>query len=456
MPFDRSITPSLGPDPVFRFPPIEHRVLAADLHAWTVERSDVPVVALAVMVPSGSAADPSSRHGLSALVADLLDEGTTSRTALELHEELARIGAELDTDVGADTTVLSVLTLARHFDRALELLSEVLTHPRFDHADFTRVRDLRLSRLRQLRDVPGAVADRAFTRDLFGDHAYAHTPLGSEAALASTSLDDVVAHHRRAFGLRGGHVVAVGEVARDRAYRAIEAALGGGADPLAPRPPVVTDATPSTRPHRIVLVDRPGAVQSEVRVGRVAVARATPLYFPLLLANAVLGGQFVSRLNTNLRETKGYTYGVRSAFDFRKAAGPFVVATSVQTDATADTVREILREIGELGGERPVTADELARAKASLSRGYPRAFETAEQVARGAVMLATHDLPLDYFSRFAERVGEVSIDAVTGAARAVLDPASMRVTVVGDAQKVGAALDALGLGARLSLDVSGV
>lgn len=455
MPLDRKIKPSIGPDPVFTFPAIARCLMAGQVHTWTVRRTDVPVVALAVMVPGGSAGDPSDRRGLTALMADLLDEGTTSRATLQLHEELARLGAELETDVGADTTVLSLLTLARHFDRALDLLGDMWRHPRFDEADFGRVRDLRLNRLRQMRDVPSAVADRAFARDLFGDHAYAHTPLGSEVDLSRTSRDEVAAHHRQRFGTSGAHVVVVGDVDPAHASSAVERLLGGEAATAASAL-AVTDATPRPQAQRIVLVDRPGAVQSQVRVGRVAVARRTPLYFPLLLANAVLGGQFVSRLNTNLREKKGYTYGVRSAFDFRKAAGPFVVATSVQTDATAATVHEILREMAELGGARPVTADELWRAKAALTRGYPRGFESAEQVARGALMLATHDLPLDHFSRFAERVEAVTIETLTAAARAVLEPDAMRVTVVGDAEKVGPALDALGLGGHVPLDAARV
>lgn len=451
MAIDRTSKPVLGPDPSFAFPPIDHRAIGPGVQAWTVTRSDVPVVAVELMIPGGSASDPSDRRGLTALMADLLDEGTTTRTALELHEALARLGAELDTDVGSDTTVLSLLTLSRHFDSALELLADVLRRPRFDAHDFARVRDTRVSRIRQMRDLPGALADRALSRELYGDHPYAHTPVGDETSLAATARDEVERHHRERFGLRGLHVVVSGDVERDRALDVVSHHLAA-ATPVVPLGRDVPDARAEGRGHRIVLVDRPGAVQSEVRVGRIAVARRTPHYFQLILANAVLGGQFMSRLTTNLRETKGYTYGVRSAFDFRRGAGPFVVATSVQTDATADTVSEILRELHELGGARPATDDELARAKASLTRGYPRGFETAEQVARGALMLATHDLPLDYFSRFADHVRAVTIDAVTEVARTYLDPSDMQVVVVGDAEKVGPALDALGLGGRISLD----
>lgn len=453
---DRTQKPSLGPAPSFSFPSIERRPLATGLEVWTVERADVPVAALAVLIPAGSASDPDERPGLTALAADLLDEGTTTRSALQLHEELQGLGAELDIDVSPDTTVVSLLTLARHFEQAAELLADVVRQPAFAADDFTRVRELRLNRLRQLRDVPSALADRAFARDLFGTHPYAHTPLGTEESLTAATREDVAAQHRRSLAARGAHVVVVGAVDGVRVHRSLPAfqpvSSSVGQDML----PAVPDATPPRQPHRLVLVDRPGAVQSEIRVGRLAVSRRTPHYFPLVVANAILGGQFVSRLNTNLRETKGYTYGVRSAFDFRKSTGPFVVATSVQTDATADTICEILRECDEMGGARPATPEELNRAKAALTRGYPRGFETAEQVARGALMLATHDLPLDYFSRFAERVTAVGIADVTEVARWIWNPADLRITIVGDATKVGSALDAAGFSERLLLDPAGV
>jgi predicted Zn-dependent peptidase len=198
--------------------------------------------------------------------------------------------------------------------------------------------------------------------------------------------------------------------------------------------------------RRLVLVHRPEAPQSELRVGHVAVARSTPDYHALVVLNALLGGQFVSRINLNLREEKGLTYGARSSFDWRRAPGPFVVQTSVQTDATAVAVGEILRELADVGGDRPPTEGELALAKASLTRGFARNFETAEQVARALAQLSVYDLPPTWFDEFVGRVQAVDGAAVIDAARRHLRPAAALVSIVGDRARTERDLDALGFG----------
>jgi predicted Zn-dependent peptidase len=195
----------------------------------------------------------------------------------------------------------------------------------------------------------------------------------------------------------------------------------------------------------VAIVDRPGAAQSEIRIGQVAHPRQTPDYHALLVLNAILGGQFVSRLNMNLREEKGYTYGARSGFDFRRSNGPFTVQSAVQTTATAESVHEVLEEIRAIGGRRPATEEEVGLARSSLTRGYPRNFETAGQVARGLAQLALYGLPDDTFLQFVPAVDAVDAAAVTRAA-ARLDPANMTVAIVGDRASVEAPLAALGLG----------
>ncbi len=221
------------------------------------------------------------------------------------------------------------------------------------------------------------------------------------------------------------------------------AGLDAGATAAAAGP--ASDAVPAAT-RRLVTVHRAGSPQSELRIGRIAAGRSTPDYHALVVLNTVLGGQFVSRINLNLREEKGYTYGARSGFDFRRQPGPFVVQASVQTDATADAVREVLREVDEIGGERPVSARELALARAALTRGYPRNFETAEQVARAIAQLALYELPDDYFDGFVERVRAVGIDDVTDVARRYLPADEMLAVVVGDCDRVVGPLETLGFG----------
>jgi len=204
---------------------------------------------------------------------------------------------------------------------------------------------------------------------------------------------------------------------------------------------------PAPAPSRLLLVDRPGSAQSELRIGHVGVSRRTPDYHALLLVNLVLGGQFVSRLNMNLREHKGYTYGARSWFEFRLGRGPFQMSASVQTDVTADAIREALGEVSAMRGDRPVTVDELETARAALTRGYPRNFETADQVARSVAQLALYELPDDYFATFVPRVEALGLDAIHDAAVRHLHPDRLVTLVVGDKARVEETLGGLSLGA---------
>jgi predicted Zn-dependent peptidase len=437
MPVDRSRLPGLGPEQSFTFPEIRRITLANGLRVWTVEHHQVPLVAVLALVPAGAAADPPDRPGLAAIAGDMLDEGCGDRSALDVHEALGRIGAQLDLDVGHDATVLGLTTLERHLDRGLELVRDMLVRPRFEQREFDRVRDLRLNRLLQLKDMPPALADRAFTQLLYRNHPYGHLPIGTEASLRSMMIRDITGFHRRVFVPAQTTIIAVGAVAR--AFEAWTAA----ADPL-PDPDRFPD--PLAPGMRIALVHRAAAAQSELRIGHVALPRRSPDYHAALVANMVLGGQFVSRINMNLREDKGYTYGARTAFEFRRAPGPFVLHASVQADATAEAVREAVEEIRAIRGDRPVTRQELELGRASLTRGYPRNFETADQIARAAAQLALYELPDDYFTTFVPKVLALDETVVTATAAKHLDPSRLLTVVVGDRDKLISPLRALEMG----------
>lgn len=450
MTVDRSGLPAVGPDLSVRFPQVARGALGNGLALWTVERRDVPVVTFQVVVPVGSSADPPDRPGLAALTADLLDEGSDERDAIAMHEALARMGGHLEIDTGYDATVVTLVALSRFRVEALRLLGDMVFRPRLAEPDFDRVRDLRCNRLAQMRDVPAALAERAFATHLFGDHPYGHLPIGTEAALRSATIDDVRAFHARRFRVDGLLLIAVGDVSHEQVEAAsrevLDVAGGDGRvefDNVAPAPA-------GHRGRRLALVDRPGAPQSELRIGHVSVARSTPDYHTLVVLNALLGGQFVSRINLKLREEKGYTYGARSAFDWRRAPGPFVVQTSVQTDATAAAVGEILAEMGDVAGARPPTDRELTLARSSLTRGYARNFETSEQVGRALVQMAVYDLPGSWFDQFVSRVNDVGADAVVEAASRYLRPADALVTVVGDREKTLRDLAAVGFDTTLA------
>ena len=444
---DRSRLPDLGPEPSFEFPAIHRSTLANGVRVWTVEHRQVPLIAVLALVPVGASSDPPQRPGLAAITGDMLDEGSGDRSALEVNEALGRIGAQLDLDVGYDAMVIGITMLERYLDRGLELVRDMLVRPRLEQREFDRVRELRLNRLLQLKDMPPALADRAFAQLIYRGHPYGHLPIGSEGALRALMIRDIMSFHRRACIPSRTTLIAVGDASHDMLQRAVQRAFEAWradetepvADPetFAPAPPPAT---------RLALVHRPGAAQSELRIGHVALPRRTTDYHAALVANMILGGQFVSRINMNLREDKGYTYGARTAFEFRRAAGPFVLHASVQSDATADALKEVLVEIRAIRGERPVTRQELEVGRASLTRGYPRNFETADQIARAAAQLALYDLPDDYFSTFVPKVLSLTEEAVTAVAAKHIDPDRLLTVIVGDRDKLAPSLKALELG----------
>jgi zinc protease len=449
---DRSALPQLGELPPYQFPEIRRGSLASGLRVWTIEHRAVPLISVLVLIRRGSAADPAGREGLAAMVGDLLDEGCGDLDALAFHEALGRIGAQLDTEVGSDATLLGLTVLSRFADRGAALLAEMTRRPRLDKQDFERVRDLRLNRLVQIRDMPPALADRAFTELVYRDHPYGHLSIGSESGLRTMTLDDITGYHAAAYVPDTVTVIAAG----DGSHEDLAALVGRVFSDWTSGNAALPDdsaalAMPSPPTARLCLMHKAGAAQSELRIGHMSVPRSAPDYLHLLVLNMVLGGQFVSRINMNLREDKGYTYGARTSFDARRGPGPFLLQASVQADATTASIRESLKEIADVRSSRPVTRAELETGRAALTRGYPRNFETAEQVARAAAQMALHDLPENYYSTFVPKVMALDEAAVTDAARRHLDPDRMLTLIVGDRERVGASLEELGLGAPFDL-----
>jgi len=447
--------PSVGPPDAVRFPPVSREVLDNGLAVWVISDSAMGVVSAALVMPAGSADDPPERPGLVSLTADMLDEGAAGRDAIELSEELGRLGSRLAIDVDPDVTAISIGTLDRRFSETLGLLADVVLRPHFGAPDFDRVRELRGSRLRQLTQSAGTVAGRAFATAVYGDHPYGHGTLGTTRALELMSVDEARSTWERASQPAGATLVVAGGVTADEVMRAVK---GSGLDRWKAGKDVGslfrTDANrnrlPTSFPGRgttpsVLLVDRPGAPQSELRVGHLGPPRHTPDYHALVTLNAVLGGQFTSRLNRNLRETRGITYGARTAFDMHRVAGSFLCDTSVQSDATAVAGREILNEFRAIREPGAVSAEELALAQASLTRGYVRHFETAAHFTRALIELATYDLPAETFDRFVPAVTAVTPDDLARAGQTALFPDACAIVVVGDAAKCRGPLEESGL-----------
>lgn len=443
MTVDRSRLPVPGAARPFHFPAIHKSALPNGLRLWSVHHAAIPVVTFTLLIRRGAADDPPGHEGLAAITVDMLDEGSGDRSAIEIHEAMSRLGAQLDSDIGADAAVLTITCLSRFAESALMLLADIVARPSLRDHDFERVRQLRLHRLTQLRDMPGAVADRAFVKLLYGNHPYGHTPLGSEPALNALRVDDVRAFHDAVVRPADATLIAAGDcdhaLLQQFAWHAFgdwDGAHDGQRRAVPPLP----------HPPRLNIVPRAGAPQSELRIGHVAVSRNTPDYHALVAANMILGGQFVSRINLNLREEKGLTYGARTSFDFRRMAGPFSLQVSVQTAGTAQAIHESLSEIAAIRGARPVTTSELELGVAALTRGYARNFETAEQLGRAVTQLALYDLPDDYFDTFVPILERVTADDVTRVTSEYLDPDRLTTLIVGDYEAIAADLGSLSLG----------
>ena len=446
---DRTRLPIPGADRPFHFPRIVRRTLSNGLEIRAVRHRSVPVVAIVLLVPGGSSVDPADAHGLVSITSGLLDEGSRGQSALEIADRVARIGGDLDLDAGMDAVVIGMTTLDRFFETGLEIVHEIVTAPNLENDDFNRIRNLRLERLKQMKDHAAALAERAYARVLYGSHPYGHLSLGSEAALTTMTLDGVRDLHAAMFAPAGSTLVVVGDRPEEelldvaaKMFDPWRAALSAA--------PIDRDAAllppPEMPAVKLGVVSRPGAAQSELRIGHVCAPRSTPDYPALLILNTILGGDFVSRLNLNLREAKGYTYGVRTGFNLRRGIGPFVMQTSVGTDVTGPAIQEALAEIRAIAADRPATPEEVALAFASLSKGYPRGFETAGQVARSVAQLALHNLPDSYFEEFVPKLSRITAEDVASAARRYLLPAKMTTLIVGDLDKIHGSLPGLGLG----------
>jgi predicted Zn-dependent peptidase len=442
MAVDRSSLPRVGSDPAFRFPDIVHHTLPNGLAVRTIEHHAVPVVTLVLQIEGGSGADPEGQEGLAAITADMVDEGTGALSAIDVSDALARIGADYDMDVGPDVTTVALTTLGRFSERGAALLADLLIRPSLRESDFLRVRQLRLDRLRQLKDVPAAVAERAFLKLMYGVHPYGHLAIGHDAALRALATVDVAGFHTDRYIPSQSRLIIAGDMTHEAMRALAESSFGGwtsSASVVAWQRASEIDP-PAELNARLAIVPRVGATQSELRIGHLSARRNTPDYPALLVMNSVLGGQFVSRVNLKLREEKGYTYGARTGFDWRRGLAPFSLHASVHTAATAEAVKDAHAEIDGLRSARPVTPNELALAKASLTRGYPRNFETAGQVARSVAQLALYGLPDTYFQEFMPKVNAVTSDDVTRVAAAYLDPNRLTTLVVGDHAAVAESL----------------
>ncbi|MFO0948425.1 MAG: pitrilysin family protein [Planctomycetota bacterium] len=423
--------PGAGPTPPFRLPMVERTTLSDGLKVVVVRKPELPRVDFQLLLDAGSFQESSEQAGLARLVGDVLDEGTTARDGLELARRLDLLGATLSVSTGIESAAVSLRALTAYRDEAFKLFAEVVCSPRFAPTDLERERQRILAEIEYRMRQPAYLADEAIDQAIFGpEHAYGRPSDGTAEGLERITVDDLAAFHDRHYRSHAT-LLAVGDITRDEACKLAERHLFGWfrntREVSAPTMPMGGTAN-----GPVSVVSRPGAAQSVLRVGKRSVERTSPDYYSLLVLNTVLGGQFASRLNLNLREAKGLTYGARSGFHLRRLAGAFIAGTDVQSSATRDAVAEMLREIDDLGNARPVTPEELKFAKAYLIRRFPARFETVGAIVSHLAQLAIYGLPDDYYDHYIDRVAAVEAAQLLHAAQKHLAREGMKVAVVGD------------------------
>ena len=449
---DRSTPPDLGPPPKLILPPIQEFRLGNGLRVMLMEKHQVPVAQVTVLISAGTANDPSDRIGLAAMVADMMDEGAGDRDALELADAVSFLGARLSTSADRHTMSASLYTAVAKLGEALPLLADVVTRPTFPNTELERKRLSRLTALLQAHDEPRIVASVLFARAIYGAHPYGHPTIGTEASVRAMSVDDLRGFHDMYVTASNATVIVVGDVSRDAIRAELERAFGMWKTGEAPTP-TWPDMPPITRRH-VLLVDKPGAAQSEIRIGRIGVVRLTDDYDALQVMNTVLGGSFTSRLNQNLREDKGWTYGARSSFAFDRLPGPFLASSAVQTDVTDKALEEFFKEFDAI--RMPVPRAELEGAKNYEALGFPSGFQSVRGVAANLEEIAIYDLSRDFFNRYVDGIRAVTQNDVRRVARQYVQPDRFVVVVVGDREKIEAGIRALKLGPVTIMSVEDV
>jgi len=450
--FDRSKPPELGPPPKVSLPPITTRQLPNGLKLMIVEQHELPLADFVLLVGSGSTADPASKPGIANLLSAMLREGTTTRKSLEIADQIAFLGIRLSPTSSWESSTLSLHTPTAQLDSALALFADVALHPSFPANEFERVRKTQLTELLQLRDQGAAIASIAFPAIIYGSaHPYGAPAQGTEASVKALTTGDLQSYYQANFRPNNATLIVVGDVTPAQVEQKINALFGGWQ--RADIPQINYSEPPKSGTTTIYLIDKPGAAQSSFRIGAVGVPRSTQDYFALTVMNTILGGSFTSRLNQNLRETRGYTYGAGSRFDMRRAAGPFLASAEIVTAKSDSALLEFMKELN--GIRQLVPPAELSRAKRYLQLQLPGNFETTQQIAAALVPVALYGLPLDYYNNYVQSIEGVTQADVARVAQQYINPGSLAVVIVGDRKTIEAGLKATNVGPIAIRDISG-
>jgi len=412
-----------------KFPPYEVKTLANGLQVIAVSHHETPSVSLRLLVRAGSAQDPDGKSGAAALVATVLDQGTTTKSAEQIANAIDSIGGAMGVGASAELTFINAVVMKDSLAFALDLVSDVAQHPAFATEEIERQRQQSLSGMRVSYEDPEFLANVVFDRLVYGFHPYGRPQSGTPESLAALTRDDLVAFHKKWFGANNAILAIVGDVSPEEAFAGAERAFGkwGAVPAEAPKP---IDPPQATR--RVIVVDKPGAVQTEIRVGNIAIPRKNDDFMALDLATKVLGGEGANRLHRVLRSERGLTYGASADFNAMKQSGDLVAQTNTRSETTGETLRLIVDEIWKLQRDR-VGDRELEGAQDYLTGAFPLTIETPSQIALQILNVMFFGLNMNELQTYRERVNAVTVDDVQRVARSYLHPDRLTVVLVGEA-----------------------
>lgn len=436
--------PLPGPVREYRFPRFERFQLSNGLSVIVAPVRKLPVVSVMAVIDATALDDPLGLEGVSELTAQALREGTTTRDGIQLALDLEKLGTSVEAGANWDASVASMTVLESRLDEAFAIFAEVLTSPAFTEQDIERLKAERLAERMQILAEPRGLADESFERFIYAPGSrYSEPSSGTSASVSRITRQNVVDFYRSGYVPAACTLIFAGDLSVDEARRLTESTLGGWAGARAVS---VRQADTRARQDRAVeIVAKPDAAQSEIRIGHVGIPRSHPDYFDIAVMNSVLGGLFSSRINLNLREAHGYTYGASSYYDWRRQSGPFVISTAVESEVTGEAIAETLKEIDRMRSEE-IAPDELTLATSYLDGVFPIRYETTAAIASALAILVTFGLPEDYYDTYRSRITGVTAAGVLGAARKHVMPQQLQITVVGNPEIVKAPIEKLEIG----------
>jgi zinc protease len=451
---DRRVIPTPGKTPELRVPAWTKTTLSNGAQLIVSEKHGLPLVSFQInFVGGASQYEPANKTGLANFVASMLSEGTTHRTGDQISNDLQLLGTSVNASITGESGRVSLLATKDKFAPTLSILADILENPTFPQDALDRMRSRTIVALTQNRDRTSGIASNVFPKLLYGsDHPYGRVT--TETTVNAITRDDLVSFYKEYFRPGRAVITVVGDVKPDEAKQTIEKALAGW-QAGGSMPSFTYPAAPAAKTTTIYLVDKPGAAQSTFALGEVGPARDTPDYYALRVMNEMLGVLFQSRLNHNIREVKGYSYGVGSNFAFGRGPGPFRTGGEIVTAKTDSALIEFMKELRDIRGARPPSDDELAQAKASLVQSLPQSFASVNGVNGSIASIYTQGLPEDYYQQFARAVNAVSRDDVVRVAQKYIDPDHLDILIVGDRSRIETPLAATKIAPIVVLDLNG-